>query len=348
VVTGLLDEERDRMSRWMWLALGASGLVVLLGSANAVNLMLSRSIRRARELALRASLGASGRRVAGGIVAEGLLLSLAATAFALLLSVWGVDLARHVFSTLPLGISQAPGIELNGRVMAAAVASAILTGVFFSLVPALQASRVPVVTSLKDGAPSTSGCRGRWRRAFLVTEVATVTVLLVVSWLFVASLVRVVGVDLGVDRSRLISVAPRMSYRGGVDEVLARLHRVPGVVDVAESTGAMISLFGSGVWVTTNVSSLDAPVEPPFDVLQYRVTPNYFDVAGIAFLRGSTWMDGSPNPVVLDDVVARRLFGEGDPIGRQVRATRPDGVHKVVGVVPSIRAKGLEQDLQMA
>lgn len=348
VVTGLLDEERDRLSRWMWLALGASGLLVLLGCANAANLMLSRSIRRARELALRASLGASGRRVAGGIVAEGLLLSLAATAFALLLSVWGVDLARHVFSTLPLGISQAPGIALNGRVMAAAVVSAILTGVFFSLVPALQASRVPVVTSLKDGAPSTSGGRGRWRRAFLVTEVATVTVLLVVSWLFVASLVRVVGVDLGVDRSRLISVAPRMPYRGGVDEVLARLHRVPGVADVAESTGAMISLFGSGVWVTTNVSSLDAPVEPPFDVLQYRVTPNYFDVAGIAFLRGSTWMDGSPNPVVLDDVVARRLFGEGDPIGRQVRATRPDGVHKVVGVVPSIRAKGLEQDLQMA
>jgi putative ABC transport system permease protein len=139
-----------------------------------------------------------------------------------------------------------------------------------------------------------------------------------------------------------------MPYRGGVDEVLARLRRLPDVAGVAESTGAMISLFGSGVWLTTNVSSPDAPAEPPFEVLQYRVTPNYFDVAGIAFLRGSTWMDGSANPVVLDDVVARRLFGEGDPMGRQVVATQPRGVHTVVGVVPSIRAKGPEQDLQMA
>jgi putative ABC transport system permease protein len=350
VVTGPLDDERGRIGRWMMLALGASALLVLLGCVNAANLMLSRSVSRARELAVRASLGASNRRIAASVIAEGLLLSLGGTALALVVAGWGVGMARYLFTTLPLGISQAAGIVLNARVMTAAVLSAFITGVLFSLVPAWQATRASIVSSLNAGTPTASGGRGRWRRAFLVTEVATVTVLLVVSWLFVASLVRVVGVDLGVDRSRLIGLAARVPYKTTADDVVERVRRVPGVADVAESTGAMMTLFMSGVWMTTNVSALDAAPapEPPFEVFQYRVTPNFFAVAGIGFLQGSVWADGTPNPVVLDQLAARRLFGETNPLGRHVRATEPAGVHTVVGVVPSLRAKGPEQDLQMA
>jgi putative ABC transport system permease protein len=102
------------------------------------------------------------------------------------------------------------------------------------------------------------------------------------------------------------------------------------------------------VWLTAVVSAPDAPLEPPFEVFQYRVTRNYFDVAGIRFVRGAVWIEGAPNPVVLDDIVARRLFGEANPIGRQIRASEPAGIHTVVGVVPSVRAKGPEQDFQMA
>jgi predicted permease len=332
----------------MLLALGASGVLLLLGCVNAANLMLARSAKRARELAVRASLGASNRRIAASVLAEGLLLSLAATAVALLLASWGVGLARSIFTTLPLNISQAPGIVLNGRVVVAAMASAILTGVLFSVVPVWQASPASIVELLKDGAPGASSGRSRWRLAFLVTEVAAVTVLLVVSWLFVASLVRVVTVDLGVDRSRLITVFPRVPYTGSPDDVVERVRRVPGVADVAESTGAMLSLSLSGVWVTTNVSASDAPGEPPFEVLQYRVTKNFFDVAGIEFLRGTVWVDGSSNPIVLDEIVSHRLFGDANPIGREVRASEPAGVHTVVGVVPALRTKGPEQDPQMA
>jgi hypothetical protein len=91
-ISGPLDAEREHAERWMRLALGASGLLVLLGCANAANLMLARSATRARELAVRASLGASNRRIAASIVAEGLLLSVMATALALLLATWGVGL----------------------------------------------------------------------------------------------------------------------------------------------------------------------------------------------------------------------------------------------------------------
>jgi predicted permease len=349
-VSGPLDAERERVSRWMLLSLGASGLLVLLGCMNAANLMLSRSVRRARELAVRVSLGASTRQIGATVVAEGLIFSLAGTAVALLLGLWGVNLARQTFATIPLGISQAAGIVLNGRVMAAAIVSAIVTGVLFSLVPAWQASRVSVVTSLKDGASGGSGERSRWRRAFLAIEVATVTVLLVVAWMFVTSLVRVVNVDLGVDRSRLIGLTPRVAYGSTVDDVADRLRRVPGVADVAVSTGASLPLFGlmSGAWVTTNVSAPGGALESPLEVLEHRVTPNFFGIAGVPFRQGAVWSEGAANPIVLDDIVARRLFGDENPMGRQVLADEPAGIHTVVGVVPSLREKGPEKDQQLA
>jgi hypothetical protein len=263
---------------------------------------------------------------------------------------WGVEVARRTLSTLPLGISQAAGIALNGRVMIAAIVSAMVTGVLFSSVPAWKASRASIMTSLKDGASAASGERGRWRRAFLVLEVATVTVLLVASWLFVASLVRVVGVDLGVDRRQLVGLTPRVPFKTTVDDAVDRLGRVPGVADVAVSTGASLPLFGmiSGAWITTKVSAPDAAPGPPLEVLQHRVTPNFFTVAGIGFHRGAIWTDDATNSIVLDDIVARRLFGDADPIGRQVRADEPAGMHTVVGVVPSLREKGPEQDRQLA
>ena len=350
VVSGPLDAERERVGRWMLLALGASGLLVLLGCVNAANLMLSRSVRRRRELAVRTSLGASRWHIGATVVVEGVLLSLAATALALLIAVWGVDLARLTFSTLPLGISQAAGIALNSRVFTAAIISALVTGVLFSLVPAWQASRTSILTLLKDGASAASGERSGWRRAFLVSEVATVTVLLVVSWMFAVSFVRVVNVDLGVDRSRLIGLTPRVEFEAPVDEVAERLRRAPGVADVAVSTGASLPLFGmmSGAWITTKVSTTDATPGAPLEVLQHRVTPNFFAIAGMEFHRGAVWADDAASPIVLDDIVARRLFGDADPMGRQVRASEPAGVHTVVGVVPSLREKGPEQDRQLA
>ena len=350
VVSGPLDAERERVSHWMSLALGASGLLVLLGCMNAANLMLSRSVRRTRELAVRVSLGASSWQIGATVVAEGLIFSLAGTALALLLALWGVNLARHAFSTLPLGISQAAGIALNGRVMIAAIVSAFVTGVLFSLVPAWQASRASVVTSLKDGTSPGSGERGRWRRAFLITEVATVTVLLVVSWMFVVSLVRVVNVDLGVDRSRLIGLTPRVPFGTTVDDASERLRRVPGVADVAVSRGASLPLFGrmSGAWITTKVSARGAELQTPLEVLEHLVTPNFFAIAGVPFRDGAVWTEGAANPIVLDDLVARRLFGAANPVGRQVQADEPAGVHTVVGVVPSLREKGPEEDHQLA
>jgi putative ABC transport system permease protein len=351
-VTRMLDGLVKPVRNWMLIALGASALVVLLACINAANLMLSRAARRGQELAVRAALGASRAQIATVLLAEGVLLSLAATAVALVCAVAGVQVAKTAVTTMLLGVFRAETIALNGRVLVAALAAALLTGALVSLVPAWQTLRAPVSSLLKDADGATASGRRRWRSVFLVAEVATVGVLLVVSWLFVVSLVRVAGTDLGIERTNLIAINPRLGFSGTVDEVEQRVRAVPGVTDVAVSTGASLPLIGrafGGAWRTTTLERADglraAGGEAPFQVLEYRVTSNYFDVAGLRFQRGGTWSAATvfDSPaVVIDTRAARHLFGDDDPVGQVVTATEPAGAFRVVGVVPYVHARGPE------
>ena len=329
---------------WMFLALGAAGLVVLLGCVNAANLMLSRSHRRTREVALRASFGAS--RIAAEMIAEGLMLSLGATAAALLFGLWGINAARAGIISIQLGVTRAAGISLNSRVLSAALAAAVVTGILFSCVPAWQASRTSIASLMKEGTPTMGGGRSRWRQVFVVGEIATVAVLLVMSWLFVASLIRVVNVDLGVDRSHLIGLTPRGPFRASARTVAERLRAVPGVVDAAVSAGAWMPLLGTtfgGAEHTVVVDGVGADGAPSFEATAYRVTSNFFSVAGIPFVNGSAWPTGDVTSVVLDDEAAGRLFGGLNVIGRQIRTRDPAGIYSVVGVVSRVRGRGPER-----
>lgn len=352
-VAPLLDAYVAPVRRWMLLALGAAALVVLIACVNAANLMLTRSTARAQEMAIRASLGGSRRQLAAAVLAEGLLLSFAATACALAFAIAGVRLARVAITTMLLGVFRGAEIALNGRVLVAALGTAVLAGVLVSLVPAWQRSRAPVATLLRDADAAATTGRRRWRGVFLVAEMASVVVLLVVSWLFVVSLIRVVGIDLGIDRANLLAVKPRTDFSGTVDEVQRRLEHLPGVSGVAVSRGASLPLVGrafGGAWATTTVrtagATSDAAGGSPIEVLDYRVTPNYFDVAGLPFLRGGTWAAETAftsAPVVLDARAARQLFGDEEAIGGLIRATRPEGAYRVVGTVPHVYARGPEE-----
>ena len=361
VVTPLHEAYVAPVRRWMLLALGAAALVVLIACVNAANLMLTRSAKRAQEMAIRASLGASRRQIAASVVTEGLLLSLGATACALLFSFAGVRIAKVAVTTMLFGVFRASAISINWRVLAAALAAAVVTGLVVSLVPAWQTTRAPLSSLLKDAEATLVTGRRRWRSAFLVAEVAAVVVLMVVSWLFVVSLIRVVGIDLGIDRANLLAIKSRFPFRGTVEEVKRTIEGQPGVSGVAVSTGASLPLVGrafGGAWLTTELHRADASSEtgsePTVQALQYRVTPNYFDVAGLTFKRGGTWsaeaVFNAP-PVVLDEQAARRLFGAVDPLGKQVRAevgTDPESIFTVVGIVPYVYTRGPEETSQPA
>jgi predicted permease len=348
-VVPLIDTYVGQVRGWMLLALGAAGLVVLIACVNAANIMLTRAFRRAHELAVRSSLGASRQQIALSVMAEGIVLSIAASLCAMLFAAWGISAAKIAVTTQLTGIFRASTIALNSRVLLAAIGAAIVTGVLSSLVPALQASRAPVLGLLKDAGPTVTGGGRSWRSGLLIGEIACVTVLLVVSWLFVASLIRVVGIDLGIDRSHLLAISPRLDFTGTVEDVQRRLESVPGVTGVAVAGGASLPLIGrafGGAWRTTSLRRAGASGDvPAMKVLQYRVTPNYFDVAGIRFRRGAGWSaeTASEAPsVVLDERAATQLFGREDALGRQISATAPAGTYTVVGIVPYVYARGPE------
>jgi putative ABC transport system permease protein len=275
-------------------------------------------------------------------------LSIAATVCGLLFAVWGVGAAK---AALPAGILRVGAIGLNARVFAASILAALVTGLLFGTVPAWQASRVSVVALLKDGGTTVTSGRRAWRSVLLVSEVACISVLLVVSTLFVASFIRVMRVDLGVDRTNLLAVAPNAPFNGTVDEVQSRLKQIPAVVDVAVVTSSSLPIVGaafSGGYADSKIRPADAETgQTPVQVRVYRVTPNYFAVTGMAFRRGSTWtaaMAAESTPVVLDELAARGLFGDRDPVGRHVRGDDLKSVFTVVGVVPYVRASGPERE----
>lgn len=350
-VTPILDSYVSRVRRWMLLALGAAGLVVLVACVNAANLMLSRCGGRAQEIAVRASLGASRGRIVATVLFEGLLLSAVATGGALLLSLGGVRIARNVLTSMPLGVFRGDQIAVNGRVLIASAAATVVTGLIVALIPAWQTARTPLSSLLKDAAGATSTGRRRWRSIFLTSEVAIVVVLLVVSSLFVVSLARVFDVDLGIDRTNLVAVKPNTEFQGSVVEVRQRLEGVPGVTGVAVSLGTSLPLIGrayGGAYIDITIRRLDAQgAATEMKALDYRVTPNYFSVAGLEFIRGGTWREESVQTspsAVIDQRAARALFGDDNPLGRQIKRSNPDGVYTVVGVVPFAPTRGPEEE----
>ena len=346
-----LDDQQDGAARgWLLLLGGAVALIVLIACFNAANLMLARSAQRARELALRASLGASRRRLGLALFVESLMLSLAAAACGLAFAIWGV---RVVTAELPVALFRAYSIAVDGRVFVAAMAVALVTSVIFGTVPAWQAGRVSPVTLLKDGGSTTTGSRRGWRSAFLVGEIACIGTLLVISTLFVTSFIRVIGVDLGFERSNLIAVATVAGYQGTVDDVKARFASIPGVTGVAAvnySSPPIIGRAFGGAWSDSPLRVVGVPGDVSVEAVLYRVSADYFDVAGIPLRRGSVWSSSAVaggQPMVIDELAARAMFGDQNPIGQRVRAGNlDDRVFTIAGVVPFVFSQGPENTVQ--
>ena len=336
------DSLATNVRGWMLLALACVGLVVVIACANAANLRLTRSFERAREFAVRTALGASRRQLVLTLLAESLMLSCAAAACALVVARWGVDAAR---GALPPNILRASTIALNGRVFVASVLAALVTGVLFGLAPAWQGTRVSIAEITKDGGSNATAGRHWWRSAFLVAQVACVGVLLVVSTLFITSFVRVTTLDLGFRRSNLIGVATLVGLKASVAELQQQVRQLPGVTGVAAVRSSPLPLVtGGAAWTEWALQPAGgAASSQSLSATPYSVTPDYFEVAGIPFREGSTWPDASwatspgSRPIVIDEVAARRLFGSGSAVGRQLRThdrySNQDEVFTVVGVV---------------
>jgi predicted permease len=335
--------------------------VLLIACVNVANLMLARATTRAREIGIRAALGASRWQIARGLLIESLVLSIAGSLLALFVAMWGVDVLR---ASLPASLPRMAAIGIDLRVLSATAIAAVATGLLFGLLPALQLSRPNLAGALGEGgrAGMAGRERQRVRSVLVVAEVALAVVLLVGAGLFVSSFVRLINVDLGLDYHNVMAVGvnPRLDTGDPdvwkqaeartpllVDDALQRIRAIPGVEVAAALQGGMPL---SGSWYR-NVITL--PGVPPFesdaDQVEIRkVSPEYAQVIHAVVTRGRyvnhTDTLGAPKVVVLNEESVRRFFGGRDPIGTTVQLD--DAPRLVVGIVSDVRVGGPEQPIR--
>jgi putative ABC transport system permease protein len=358
-IIGLHDQETSKVRPALLVLLAAVGFVLLIACANVANLLLARAASREREIAIRAALGAGRARLVRQLLTESSILALAGGTAGLLLAIWGLDALKALG---PENIPRLDQVRIDGRVLMFTFAVSMLTGIFFGLVPALQASKPDLNETLKEGGRgSTGGIQGQRIRSLLViSEIALSLVLLIGAGLLIRSFIRLQKFDLGFNPNNLLTLRvqlPGSKYREEkqlVDffqQLLPKMETVPGV----QAVGATSTIFLTDTPSSTNFSIEGRPVftgaeaiEVPLDA----VTANYFKVMGIPLMRGREFDDrdaiGSPLVVIINETFARRFFPDEDPIGKRFIYGQPDGPNPpwmtIVGIVADARRTGFDKE----
>ena len=338
--------------------LGGVGLVLLIACVNLANLLLAKGADRAREVALRAALGASRGRIVRQLMTESLLLAAAGGAAGLALANW---LVRALVAAAPASLPFADAVTVDAPVVAAAIALTAGTAILFGLAPAISASGLRSAQTLRSEGHGAGSSRraGRIRDGLVVAEMALAIVMLAGAGLMLRSVSRLVHVDPGVDVERLITgrvSLPGARYTADADRVrffeqlTANLRAVAGVETAAAASYVPAGGRGFGLG---RVFLLDGQPEPPasndYPADWNVVTPGFFDAVGMRVVKGRSFTErdaAKATPVMLiNETMARRVFGTGDPLGRRMRSWRDENLlREIVGVVSDVRYSGLADD----
>ena len=351
-VVGVHEQTVGAMRPALLLLVAGVGFVLLMACVNVANLLLARSTARQREMAVRSALGAGRGRLVRQTLVETSMLSLSGAVLALILMRIGM---QSLLSLAPPEMPRIDEISPSLAVIAFTFGLAILTGALVGLVPAFAASRPEVQSSLKDSSRSAIGGRvqRRVRGALVVAEVGLAVVLTIGAGLLLRSFVSVLTVDAGFRPDHLltlqITVPPRYQTpdhrRAFYSDLLARLERLPGVTAVGGTT--RLPLGSTNVSTKLVVEGRSVPSAELPEVEFRRAIHNYFPAMGIRVLRGRSFdlNDGpAARPVaVVNETLARRVFGGEDPIGKRVQFGTAGGSWvSIVGVIGDVRHAGLE------
>lgn len=338
-----------RTRSWMVMLLGAVGLVLLIACANVANLLLVRAAGRERELSIRAALGAGRWRLVRQTLVESVVLAGVATILSVGLAWWAVDILR---AAMPDGVPRVALIVIDLRVLGSASAAALVTGVLFGVVPALQSSRPALTHALKEGSRGTVGGRQYVRHMLVVAEVALAVVLLVGAALFTGSFLTLMRIDPGFDATNVLTVqiAPRNELgqpprdeRASYDRIIDELKQTSGVQYASMILGGMP--FG-GSQSTTSVSVVGSAPVRQASISARRVTADYHHTLKIPLIEGRYLhvndRAGAPPVMLLNQSAAALLFPGEQAVGRLLRAADAD--RTVVGVVGDIHQLSLEDE----
>ncbi|PYT03208.1 MAG: hypothetical protein DMF60_19095 [Acidobacteria bacterium] len=338
--------------------MGTVGLVLLIACANVANLLLARSSARQKEIAIRTALGASRGRIVRQLLTEALLISMTAAVAGTLLSLWAI---KAMLSLSHENIPRAYEISADVRVLGFTVAIALLTSVIFGLTPALQASKINLSESLKEGSRGLSGAQrsNHVRSLLVISEVALSLVLLIGAGLLIKSLATLLKVDPGFkpDNTLTMHIAlPGSKYPSAkqqiafFQEVTHRVEALPGVQSVGLISSAPLSggVYAGGFSIEGRVRASETD-----DLVADRrmISPEYFNALGIPLLKGRGFTDrddqAATGVVVVSESWARRFLPNEDPIDKRIKLGGRDSTRpwlSIVGIAGDVRDTALESD----
>ncbi|UCG87667.1 MAG: ABC transporter permease, partial [Gemmatimonadota bacterium] len=350
-------DQRQSMIRTSGVLMTVVGLVLLIACANLANLLLARGATRAKEIGIRAALGANRRRLIRQLLTESVLIALAGGVAGIFVAHWGRDL---IWSFRPAFLDQnAIELALDGRVLAFTLGVSVATGIAFGLLPALRASLTDVQQTLNvAGRSEWSGWgRSRLRHLLVAGEVALTLVALVGAGLFLRSMQEAQSIDPGFESSNMMVMGVNPSSAGYTPEqteqyfrdVVLRAGAAPGARSAAIADAFPL---GGGFQQTVVLEGED-PSQRGRLSYTINVSPGYLETLGIPLLRGRglTEFDRADTRrvAVINEAMARRYWEGQDPIGQRFSfISTPDQVVEVVGVVPTVAMTAVGEDPQPA
>ena len=343
--TPLADTLFGSVRQPLFVLLGAVGLVLLIACANVANLLLARATTRESELAVRSALGAGRGRLVRQLLTEAIVLSFTGALVGLALAWWGT---RALTAAQPADIPRLQHIGINPIVAGFTAVIAILTGLVFGSVPALQSTGSRLMNAIRDGGRGAlSGRRSqRLRAAVVVAELALAVVLLTSAGLLMRSFREMTHVTPGFNADNALTF--RISLQGArYAEAPARASFYAQLHDNLASLPGVSSVGGSSMLPMSRGASLIGPFQvegrdvPPGVLPEIRsvtVTPDYFKTVGARIIRGrpldSRDRDGAPPTALVNRAAIARWFPDGDPVGERVVLGQT--AIEIVGVVDDV------------
>jgi predicted permease len=313
---------------FMGLLMGVVGLALLLACANLTNLLLARATERRREIAVRLALGASRLRIIRQLLTESLLLAGSGGLLGLFLASWLTDAAVRLKP--PVDVPLLLELHIDYRVLLFTGVVAVLTGVLFGLLPAVQATGADLTPALKDEAFLGGYRRSWWKNGLLVAQVALSLALLIGGGLMLRALQRAQTLELGFKPQQAIELNFDLRLQGydqarGQEfqkRLLERVRALPGVqaAGIADLVPVDLHFGSSPVFIEGQLPERDARAPR---ALANRVTPGYFGAMGTRLLEGREFTEqdnqNAPGVVIVNQAFARRFWPAENPLGKRFR-----------------------------
>ncbi len=340
----------------IYTLLGAVTLVLLIVCANVANLLIARSAGRRAEIAIRAALGASRARIVAQLLVESLLLGLAGGVLGIGVAIAGV----RFLITSPVPVPRLQDISVNGPVLGFAFALSFGCSLIFGLLPALRAAKLDLQQTLRDGGREAAGAvRERSRAVLVVAELCLTQVLLIAAGLLIRSAILLASVSPGFATNNLLvanALLPSARYatsatrEAGFRQIQDAIAAVPGVQSVGRT---MIAPIHGGGWDCNAFREGQDKNDPgAVDAKVRNADPKFFSTMGTPLMRGRFFTDADrangPLVAIVNQTLARRLFGSTDPIGQRVAncigGDKAPAWHEIVGITGDMHADGLASD----